>query len=350
MDSLGTLTPPAAQSRYPAADMPARAPLAMPVQQLGAPCPKALRHVPDAGHQPKGRSAAFLWRALVFGPALLTTLLLIWAVERELGDSGLTALEYAVLALTGGNFIWISLSVSTTTAGLISVMTARHARPAAEPAKPLSVALLMPIYNEVPWDVLGNASAMLRDLARQPNPERFTLFILSDTQDPAAAALEWQTYCDFRQSAPAAIRVHYRRRAINTDRKVGNLTDWITGWGGGHDAMLVLDADSLMDARAILRLADELAADPAAGLIQTCPRLIGAQTLFARIQQFSNMAYGTLLAHGLARVSQTEGNYWGHNAIIRTRAFADTAGLPHLGGTSARSPGEIGRASCRERV
>ena len=27
-----------------------------------------------------------------------------------------------------------------------------------------------------------------------------------------------------------------------------------------------------------------------------------------------------------------EGNYWGHNAIIRTRAFAESAGLPTLRG------------------
>ena len=59
--------------------------------------------------------------------------------------------------------------------------------------------------------------------------------------------------------------------------------------------------------------------------------LIGADTLFARLQQFSNIAYGWLLAEGLAIWARTEGNYWGHNAIIRTRAFADSAGLPHVG-------------------
>ncbi|MEL6286401.1 MAG: hypothetical protein AAFQ18_09330, partial [Pseudomonadota bacterium] len=41
-------------------------------------------------------------------------------------------------------------------------------------------------------------------------------------------------------------------------------------------------------------------ADPQTGLIQTFPQLIGAETLFARIQQFSNVAYGWLLAEGLA--------------------------------------------------
>ena len=36
--------------------------------------------------------------------------------------------------------------------------------------------------------------------------------------------------------------------------------DWITGWGADFEAMVVLDADSLMTGRAIERLADELAA------------------------------------------------------------------------------------------
>ncbi len=196
----------------------------------------------------------------------------------------------------------------------------------------LDVALLVPIYNEVAYDVFGNAQAMLDDLARRATQHRFTLFILSDTRDLAIAADEVAAFEALRADAPPGISVHYRRRAQNTDKKVGNLEDWITGWGAAHEAMLVLDADSLMSGRTIVALADALAADPRAGLVQSFPTLIGAETLFARLQQFSNIAYGWLLAEGLALWSQTEGNYWGHNAIIRTRAFAAAAGLPHLSG------------------
>jgi membrane glycosyltransferase len=39
-----------------------------------------------------------------------------------------------------------------------------------------------------------------------------------------------------------------------------------------------------------------------------------------------------MLSEGLAWWSGAEGNYWGHNAIIRVRAFADHAGLPCLPG------------------
>lgn len=143
---------------------------------------------------------------------------------------------------------------------------------------------------------------------------------------------EWEAFLRLRAAAPAGMSVHYRRRVVNTDKKTGNLVDWITGWGAGYEGMVVLDADSLMTGRAIERLADELSTDPCAGLIQSFPMLIGAQSVFARVQQFSNIAYGWLLAEGLALWSRSEGNYWGHNAIIRTRAFAESAGLPRLRG------------------
>ena len=50
------------------------------------------------------------------------------------------------------------------------------------------------------------------------------------------------------------------------------------------------------------------------------------------MQQFSGRLYGPLIAAGIAWWHGTEGNYWGHNAIIRVRAFAQDAGLPDLPG------------------
>lgn len=85
-----------------------------------------------------------------------------------------------------------------------------------------------------------------------------------------------------------------------------------------------------MSGRAILELTNAMRRDPNAGLIQSFPSLIGAESLFGRIQQFSNATYGWLLAEGLSLWTENEANYWGHNAIIRTRAFAESAGLPYL--------------------
>ena len=302
--------------------MPPRAPLSMQAQ--------------DLGRAPQQRQAQakrhWGWRLAVFGPALIGTAFLIYGLYGWLAGSGMTGLEWALLTMIGATFVWVTLSVSTVgvaVAGLLARAASDSRGP--QDVTPIDVALLVPIYNEVPWDVFGNAAAMLEDLAARAGPHRYTLFVLSDTRDDAIAAQEWQAFRQLQQDAPKAIRVFYRRRAANTDKKVGNLVDWISGWGADHEAMLVLDADSLMSGRAIERLASELAADPHAGLIQTFPVLIGARSLFARLQQFSNIAYGWLLAEGLALWARSEGNYWGHNAIIRTRAFADHAGLPHVG-------------------
>ncbi len=303
-------------------DMPAPAPLAMPEQDFGT--------APAVAAQAAGRRDP-IWRIAVFAPALITTAAMIWALHGLFETSGMTTLEYVLLTLIGLTFVWVTLSVSTVTVGLIGRLD--RTRDAAM-AAPLDVALLVPVYNETPWDVFGNAEAMLNDLARRTSGHRFTLFVLSDTRDDDIAAQEWRAFQSLAATAP--FPVHYRRRADNTDRKVGNLLDWITGWGAAYEAMLVLDADSLMTGRAIDRLANELAADPHSGLIQSFPQLIGADTLFARMQQFSNVAYGWLLAEGLAHWSRTEGNYWGHNAIIRTRAFASSAGLPHLRSLTGR--------------
>lgn len=302
--------------------MPSRAPLAMQIQDFSRPPVRRATAV-----QPR----SLAWRLAVFGPALIGTGLLMYGLYGWLAGAGMTWLEWALLSIIGATFVWVTLSVSTVGVAIAGLLARQRADERAPDAvRSLDVALLVPVYNEVPWDVFGNATAMLADLHRRAGPHRYTLFILSDTRDEAIVAQEERAFAQLRAEAPAGMNVYYRRRATNTDKKVGNLVDWITGWGAAYEGMVVLDADSLMTGRAIDRLASELSADPDAGLIQTFPMLIGANTLFARIQQFSNIAYGWLLAEGLALWARNEGNYWGHNAIIRTRAFAESAGLPYL--------------------
>jgi membrane glycosyltransferase len=96
--------------------------------------------------------------------------------------------------------------------------------------------------------------------------------------------------------------------------------------------MIILDADSLMTGDTIVRLAAAMEAHPNVALIQTLPIVVNATTLFARLQQFAGRLYGPLIAAGIAWWHGAEGNYWGHNAIIRVRAFAKDAGLPELRG------------------
>ncbi|WP_232820723.1 glucans biosynthesis glucosyltransferase MdoH [Thalassobius sp. I31.1] len=305
--------------------MPPPAPLQMPVQNLRA-------HFGDADAPGWRRTRARLWKYATFPPAILTTTLLLSAFTDWLATGGLGWLEYLLITLVGITFFWISLSVSTATLGLLGLWLRKKRGVIHAPVTPLNVALLVPVYNENPSDVFGNAAAMLTELKTQDAAHAFSLFILSDTRDEVIAEEELRAFAQLRASLPVGCEIYYRRRETNADRKTGNLADWVEGWGGGYDAMLVLDADSLMSGEAIIALADELSRDPSAGLIQSAPELIGAETLFARLQQFSGTTYGGPLATGLAMWSNRESNYWGHNAIIRTRAFASCAGLPRLRG------------------
>ena len=72
--------------------------------------------------------------------------------------------------------------------------------------------------------------------------------------------------------------------------------------------------------------------EPKAGLIQTVPRLVGGDDAAAAPDAVRLHTYGPAVAAGLAFWHRDQGNYWGHNAIIRTAAFATAAGLPDLPG------------------
>ncbi|PTX55593.1 membrane glycosyltransferase [Litoreibacter ponti] len=306
----------------PAPMMPPERPLAFPTQDLS-------RDFSDgAAPQLATSRGTSMWRWATFLPALLTTGALIAMFTDWFAMGGLSLFEGLLIALIAGTFFWIALSVSTVTVGLAAMLRPRPL--ATTPAAPQNVALLVPVYNENPSDVFGNACAMLEELDAMRHPHHYTLFILSDTRDETIAEQELRAFATLRAQLPEHVALHYRRRPDNIDRKVGNLADWVARWGGGYEATLVLDADSLMSGSAILALTDELARDPSAGLIQSFPQLFGAETLFGRVQQFSNTIYGAALAEGLAKWADHEGNYWGHNAIIRTAAFASCAGLPRL--------------------
>ncbi|MEM8632669.1 MAG: glucans biosynthesis glucosyltransferase MdoH [Pseudomonadota bacterium] len=304
--------------------MPPEAPMGLPEQRFDRPFRDAAAPGVSSG------KTVFLWRLVVFAVTLsatggLSAIMLGW-----FAGEGISLLEGSLVALICFNFFWISLTVVTVLAGLASLSRQPVQPPDQSPAESLDVALLVPIYNEDPALVMGNARAMMEALRRKRGRHSYTLFILSDTRDDTIAAAEEAAVLALRGQLKDGTEVFYRRRARNTRRKVGNIADWVENWGGGWPAMLVLDADSLMTARAISRLTDALARDPGAGLIQSFPQLIGAQSVFARSQQFANGVYGAALAEGLARWTGQEGNYWGHNAIIRTEAFARCAGLPDV--------------------
>ena len=60
---------------------------------------------------------------------------------------------------------------------------------------------------------------------------------------------------------------------------------------------------------------------PDLGLLQTLPTIIYARSFFGRAMQFSATYFSPIFARGLATLQGYEGPFWGHNALVRVRAF-----------------------------
>lgn len=308
--------------------LPPPAPLEMPVQTLTAQPQRetqALR---------LGRGVA-IRRVFVIAGAILMTVIGGRQMYLVLNGSGQSVLGWAVLILFVVLFAWIALAFTSALVGLVAMIAMRRGArddTAAIPGLHTRTALLMPCYNENPARIAAGLQAIYESLEETGQLDRFDFFILSDTTDPDIWVAEEASFLDLRARTGGEARIFYRRRPKNIERKAGNIGDWVRRFGGAYPLMLILDADSVMEGAAIVRLVAMMENEPGTGLIQTLPVIVNATTLFARLQQFAGRVYGPLIAHGIASWHGTEGNYWGHNAIIRTRAFAEQAGLPHLPG------------------
>lgn len=192
--------------------------------------------------------------------------------------------------------------------------------------------ILVPIYNEDPVMTLARIAAMDATLQDLDTGAVFDFAILSDTRNEAIAARERLWFLRLVQERNAQGRIFYRRRPENTGRKAGNIEDFITRSGAAYDFALILDADSLMEGATIVEMVRRMEAAPDLGLLQSLPRVINARSRFGRTMQFSASFYSPVFARGLAMMQGRTGPFWGHNALIRIRAFAESCGLPELRG------------------
>ncbi len=301
--------------------LPPLAPLRMPVQNLRR-FRRARRRLPI---QPK----VWLARLALFAGTIGLTGWLAHEMYLVLSVGELVAIEMAMLVLFVINIAWICFGAVST---LLGLFIPPGAHPTSTGPITARTALLLPVYNEDTARFVGTACATLHALREKGAAGCFDLFILSDTNKADVWLAEQAMIDAARHDPDIANHLYYRHRLRNRERKVGNIGDWIERWGGAYEFFLVLDADSLMEADTIIELARRMQADPKAGLIQTVPRLVNGRTALARLQQFASRVYGPLLARGLRVWFGDAGNYWGHNAIIRTEAFAQSAGLPILRG------------------
>ena len=303
----------------------APAPLTMPAQTL-----RCGRLAPSPETSPADMA---LRRLFVFGSAAGLGAIGIFVMFDALKWRGFQPLEGLFLVLFGFLFTWMAFAFVSYCTGLWALACERddlglHGK-GPLPDLTRRTAVLIPVCNEDPVAIARRIDVMRQSLVATLRAGHFDIFVLSDTRDVNASALERAVLQALPAAGPA---VHYRRREENIDRKSGNVADWVRCHGAAFDHMVVLDADSLMSGDTLVRLAGAMERHPGVGLIQTVPRLIGQTSLFARCEQFAARLYGPAAAAGMAWWSGAESNFWGHNAIIRTHAFAEAAGLPHLKG------------------
>lgn len=300
-----------------------------PLEPLTAP-------VQDLRRAPARRREQIEWRVLssrlaAFGGAAAMAAYGAYEMVRVVEAGGVTILEGIMTALFVVTFAWISFAAASALVGFLLPQPRRSWRFRPEKLRSLT-ALVAPIYHEDPSRLTAALEVMAHGLARQGHGDAFEIVVLSDSRTADAWIGETIAMDRLRQSLAGQMAVWYRRRWNNRARKAGNIREFVENWGGRYDHFVVLDADSLMSPDTLVALAAAMETEPRLGILQTFPKLGGGRSVFARAQQFASRVYGPVVASGYAAWQGGDGNFWGHNAIIRTPAFASSCILPDLSG------------------
>lgn len=311
---------------------------------MQSPVPPVSRPVADLSSVPADAiriPAKSLRRYIYVILSVITAISGVYIMFDILRANDLTALEAVILVLFGISFTWLSLAFWSGLFGFflqmlrIDPLTLKSTRNLLEDSSPITTrtAVVMPVYNEDTHRVIAGFEATLRSLEKTGEIANFDFFLLSDTTNLTIAQAERDAWQQLQaRLGNLGQQVFYRRREKNIGRKVGNLAEFCQRWGSNYEHMLVLDADSIMTGDCIVKMVRAMQVNPRAGLIQTIPIPVRQTTFFGRFVQFAAVLYSPMLATGIAFWQSDAANYWGHNAIIRMRAFIDHCGLPTLPG------------------
>jgi len=279
-------------------------------------------------------------RVLFFTLTGLTIAGMVWLSVYALSADGFSAADLLLVSLFALTLPWVVIGFWNATIGLIIMRFAPDPVAAVLPAaasltghEPIvsSTAILVCIRSEPPERVIRHIAPMIEGLVKYGAAERFHVYVLSDTSDLAHVAIESQHFAEFANRWRDRIAITYRRREINTGFKAGNIRDFCDRWGDQHDFALVLDADSLMTAEAVLRLVRLMQANPRLGILQSLVIGMPSTSAFARIFQFGMRLSMRSYTIGSAWWQGDCGPYWGHNALIRIAPFMMHCHLPVLG-------------------
>jgi membrane glycosyltransferase len=278
-------------------------------------------------------------RFLFFSTIFAFTSIATWFMADLLWRGGLSGVEIALLVLFVILFAHVAAGFCTALVGFYVINRGgdssriTNTLQPAEDAPLASTAIVMPVFNEDVSRVFEGLRVVFRSVQETRKLEHFDFFVLSDSNQPNQWIQEEVAWLELCKQVGGFGKIFYRKRRHSINKKAGNVADFLRRWGRRYRYMIVLDADSIMTGRALVQLVQLMERNPAAGIIQTAPRIVNGETLFARVQSFASRLYSPLFLAGLNYWQQHEGNYWGHNAIIRVQPFIEHCALPDLPGS-----------------
>ncbi|MBX9927151.1 MAG: glucans biosynthesis glucosyltransferase MdoH [Hyphomicrobiaceae bacterium] len=195
-----------------------------------------------------------------------------------------------------------------------------------------STAILMTLRNEDPARAIRRLRTVKASVDATGEGGAFSYYLLSDTNNSEVAAKEEAEVARWQAEDGDRDRIVYRRRAVNTGFKAGNVRDFCETYGRNYELMLPLDADSVMGGDAIVKMVRMMQAYPKLGILQSLVVGMPSASAFARIFQFG-MRHG-MRSYTMGQVWWTAdcGPFWGHNAVVRIAPFRDACHLPVIPG------------------
>lgn len=292
-------------------------------------------------HNLTAEAARLRRRRLVVAMLCLSSMaLMAYGMSRVLGLYGWTAPSILFMAIYLVGLPWTLLGFWNSIIGFVILRTVKDPTGYTNPttlnmerriAGESRAAICLAVRNEDADAVFARLRVMIASLRKAGGEGRFEFHVLSDSSRTEVLAAEEDGIAAVRRDLPEE-NISYRRRAQNSGYKAGNLEEFATRCQSQYDFMIVLDADSVMSGRAMLRLVQIMEARPSLGIVQTLAVGRPSTSAFARIFQFG-MRHG-MLTHtvGGAWWQGSAGPYWGHNAIIRIKPFVDHCRLPIIPG------------------
>lgn len=195
------------------------------------------------------------------------------------------------------------------------------------------VAVLFPVYHEDIHRVAAGMAACYRSLAEEYHDylPLFDFHLLSDSRKTGYRITELAAIYRLRNIFQSH-QFYYRSRPVNSNAKLGNVTDFFRRHGSEYPFALVMDADSVMDGKTMVTLLKGMVGNSRIGILQSNPRPIFRETVFGRMQQFAAHLYGSVFSYSMQAMYMGHAIYIGHNAMIRVNPFMKYAILPELKG------------------